>query len=153
MLIKSTIHRKVLLIHLALASYISGTFLCHFVKHVRHRETSFSVLDRLHWCSYTSRQKHQLLEHSKFLLLSVSNSGKMWHGYSLMDSHCHIRQSTKNLLLRSVCSHQYSFRPPKHYHCLPETLLPKMLISKSSVSVIWLCNWKLCCFYMNFFTQ
>ena len=145
-------HRKVPLIQLALASCISGTSLCQFVKHVRHSETCFSVLGRLHSCSYTSRQKHQVVEYFKVLRLTVSKTGKMWHGHSLMGSHWHIHDSTQNLPLQSVWS-CYRFGPPKHHHCLPETLLPKMLFSESSVSLIWLCNWKLCCFHTNFFTQ
>jgi len=155
---------------LALAKCMSGTVLCQFVKHVRHNETSFLVLDRLHWCSYTSKQKHQLLVHSKVLCLTVSNPGKMWHGHSLMGSHWHIQDWTQNLLLQSACR-SYRSGPPRHHHCLPETLLPKMLVSKISVSLIWmyihsqlqtnvrcipglwLCNTKLCCFHMNFFTN
>ena len=92
---------------------------------------------RLHWCSYTSRQKHQLLVHSKDLCLTVSNPGKMWHGHSLMGSHWHIQDWTQNLLLRSEWR-SYRSGPPKHHHCLPETLLPKMLVSKSSVCLIWM---------------
>jgi hypothetical protein len=129
-------HRKVPLIHLALASCVSGTFLCQFIKHVRHSETCFSVLDRQHYCSYLSRQKHQVVEHFKVLRLTVSKTGKMWHGHSLMGSHWHIRDLTQNLPLQSVWSY-YRFRPPKHHHCLPETL-PEMLVSKSSVSLIWI---------------
>jgi len=97
----------------------------------------FFVLDRLHRCSYTSRQKHQLLVHSKVLCLTVSNPRKMWHGHSLMGSHWHIQDWTQNLPLRSACR-SYCSGPPKHHHCLPETLLPKILVSKYSVSLIWI---------------
>jgi len=113
------------------------TFVCQVVKHVRDNETSFPVLDTLHWCADASRQKHQLIVHSKVLCLTVSNPGKMWHGYSLMGSHWHILHSTQNLLLRSAWS-CYRSGPPKQHHCLPETLLPKMLVCKSSVILIWI---------------
>ena len=75
--------------------------------------------------------------HSKFLSCSVSNSGKMWHGHNPMGGHWHIQHSTQNLLLQSVRS-LYHFWSPKDHHCLPETLLPKMLVSKCSVSLIWI---------------
>ena len=119
------------------SSTVSGTFLCQFVKYVRHNETSFSVLNGLHLCSNTSRLKHRLPVHSKVLCCSVSKWGKMWHGQSLMVGQRHIQHSPQNLLLRSVWS-CYHFWPPKDHHCLPETLLPKMLVSKWSVSFIWI---------------
>ena len=78
-----------------------------------------------------------LLVHSKFLCLPVSNPQKMWHGQRLMARHWHIQHSTKNLLLRSAWSRHRS-GSPKHHHYLPETLLPKMLVSKSSVGLIWI---------------
>ena len=114
--------------------FFANIFMCQFVKHVRHNETSLSVLDGLHLWSYTSRQKHQFLVHSKFLCVTVSNSGKMRHGHSLMGRQRHIPYPTQNYLLRSV----YGFGESKDHHCLPETLLPKMLISESSVSLIWI---------------
>ena len=109
--------------------FFAYIFMCQFVKHVMHNEIS---LDGLHLCSYTSRQKHQLLVHSKFLCGSVSNSGKMWHGQRLLGHQQHIPCSTQNLLLQLVwrC---YRFWPPKDHHCLPETLLTKMLVSECSV--------------------
>ena len=61
----------------------------------------------------------------------------MWHGHSLMDDQQHIQHSTQNLLLRSVWS-CYRFWPPKDHHCLPGTLLPKMLVSEIPVSFIWI---------------
>ena len=117
-------HRKVPLPHFARARCISGTFLCQVVKHVSDNETYFSVLDRLHLFSYSSRQKHQFPVHSKLLSCSVSKRGKMWHGKSLMGGQHHIQHSTENLLLLSVRS-CYRFWPPKDYQLVPETLLPK----------------------------
>ena len=113
------------------------TFVCQVVKHITDSETSFPVLGALHWWADASRQKHQLIVHSKVLCLTVSNPGKMWHGYSLMGSHWHILQSTQNLLARSACSCHRS-GPPKHHHCLPETLLPEILVCESSVILIWI---------------
>ena len=78
-----------------------------------------------------------LLLHSKVLCLTVSKPGKMIHGHSLMGGHCHIQHSTRNLLLRSASS-RHRYRSPKHHHCLPETLLPKMLVCKSSAGLIWI---------------
>jgi len=69
---------------------------------------------------------------SKLLWLNLSNSGKMRHGHSLMGGQRHIPYSTQNLLLRSL----YRFWASKEHNCLPETLLPKMLVSKCSVSLI-----------------
>ena len=86
-------------------------------------------------CSYTSRQKHQLLVHSKVLCVTVSKTGKMWYGHSLMGGRWHIQHLTQNLLFRSVWM-SYCFRQTKDHHCLPEKLLPKMLISIRSVSLI-----------------
>jgi len=98
---------------------------------------SFTIPDGLHLWSYTSRQKHQLLVHSKLLCGSVSNPGNMRHGHRLMGRQRHIPYSIQNLLLRSVRS-CYHFCLPKDHHCLPETLLPKRLVSKDSVSFIWI---------------
>ena len=95
----------------------------------------FFVLGALHLYSYTSRQKHQFPVHSKVLCVTVSKSGKMWHGHSLMGHQRHIPYSTQNLLLRSVWR-RYRFWSLKDHRCLPETLLPKILVSESSVSLI-----------------
>ena len=69
--------------------------------------------------------------------MTLSNSGKMRHGHSLKGGQPHIQHSIQNLLLRSVLR-RYRFRSPKDHHCLPETLLPKRLVSKDSVSFIWI---------------
>ena len=118
--------------------FFANIFLCQFIKHVRQNGTSFSVLDGLHLCSYISRQKHQLVVHSKVLCVTVSKAGKMWHGHSLMGRQQHIPYSIQNLLLQSVWRYRYCFWPPKDHHCLPETLLPKRLVSKNSVSLMWI---------------
>ena len=105
-----------------------------FIQHIYNRTTcNCSALDS--WGQQPNFL--YLLVHSKFLCLTVSNSRKMWHGHSLMARHWHIQHSTQNLLLRSAwrCHRSGS---PKHHHCLPKTLLPKMLVSKSSVGLIWI---------------
>jgi hypothetical protein len=78
-----------------------------------------------------------LIVHSKVVRCSVSNPRKMWHGQNPLGRQQHIRESTQNLLPQSACSCQRP-RSPKDHHCLPETLLPKMLFSKSSVCLIWI---------------
>ena len=149
------------------------TFVCQFVKHVRDIETSFSVLETLHWCADESRQKCQFIVNSKVLCLTLSNPGRLWHGNRLMARYRYILQPAQNLLLRSAWSRNRC-GPPKHHLSLPETLLPKMSVCKRSVSLIWIyiyvyicqpqtntwdafqgCNYitQNCCFYMNFFTQ
>ena len=106
-----------------------------FIQHIHNRTTVTAVP------SYTARDNNQTCSifqcNLKFLCLTVSKPGKMWHGHNLMGGHWHIRHSTQNLLLRSAWK-CYRSGPPKHHHCLPETLLPKMLVFKSSVGLIWI---------------
>jgi hypothetical protein len=78
-----------------------------------------------------------LLVHSKLLSVLLSNSGKMRRWQRPLGRQRNICDATQNLLPRSACSCLRP-RPPKDHHCLPETLLPKMLVSKSSVSLIWI---------------
>jgi len=47
--------------------FFADIFMSQVVRHVRHNETSFSVLDGLQLCPYTSRKKHQLMVKSEVL--------------------------------------------------------------------------------------
>jgi hypothetical protein len=99
-----------------------------FIQHIYNRTTcNCSAF----WQLVTTAKLLYLLEHSKFLCGSVSKARKMWRGQNPLGGQRHIQHSTQNLLPRLQRS-----RSPKDHHCLPETLLTKMLFSKSSVSLI-----------------
>jgi len=66
------------------------------------------------------------MSQSMFLCVTVSKPGKMWHGQSLMGGQRHIQHSTQNLLLQSV-GRTVGVSLSKDHHCLPETLLPKIV--------------------------
>jgi hypothetical protein len=104
-----------------------------FIQHIYNRTTcNYSAF----WQLGTTAKLLYLIVHSEVVLwLTVSKVRKMWHVHSLLGRQRHIRDPTQNLLPQSAWSLEGS-RPPKDHHCLPETLLPKMLFSKSSVSLI-----------------
>jgi hypothetical protein len=105
-----------------------------FIQHIYNRTTcNYSAF----WQLGTTAKLLYLMMHSKLLSFSVSKPEEMRGGQNPLGRQRHIRDSTQNLLLRSPCSCQRPW-PPKDYNRFPETLSPKMLFSKCSVSLIWI---------------
>jgi hypothetical protein len=111
--------------------YLCKYFLCYFLKTYQAELNlfSYSGLTAL-ILIYIKTAKAVLI---RLPCLMLSSSGKTWYGRSLQGCRGQLHESTRNLKPRTVYSGHHVGSPELH-HCFPKTLLPTVLVSKTSVN-------------------